>query len=214
MAWIALLGTLCLLVSLSGFAGVARQDTVFAKLRSVVVGVAFLTVAALGLGLVAAMRSFEAFASSKPVAQIQCRWVGPKVFKVDFTPLHEGEPQPTHTFTLRGDQWSIGGGVVKWHPWLTVVGVPSYHKLTRLSGRYATVEDEVASAPTAVELNGGFDAFWEWVVRFDPLLPFVEAAYGSTVYTYVNPSLTFQIEVAPSGYLIRSLRNPLQSPPS
>lgn len=212
MVWIAVLGVVCLFLSLSGLVGALRRNGVWAKLQSLVAGLAFLLVAALSLGLVAALRSFEAFASSRPVAQVHCRWVREKTFAVEFTPLREGLPQPTQTFELRGDQWAIGGGVVRWHSWLTVAGLPNYHKLTRLSGRYAVVEDEISNAPTAVELNGGFDPFWEWVVRFDSLLPFIDAAYGSTAYAYVNPGLTYEVDVTPSGYLIRSMRKPSRPP--
>lgn len=210
MWWIGLLGVVSALIGGWHLVLALFRPGPLRRVRRSVVGLVFSLIATLSLGLVAALRSFEAFASSRPVARVQCRWVGEKTFELQWTALRDGEPQAPLIVRLKGDQWSVSGGIVKWHPWLTALALPSYHKVTRLSGRYASVREETATTPTAVELNGGFDRLWEWFYRLDPYLPFVEAAYGSTAFLYVNPALEYQVDVAPSGYLIRSLRKSLR----
>ena len=208
MGWILLLGILSALVGAWHLGLALCRPGLLLRLRRVVTGLIFSALATLSLGLVAALRSFEAFAGSRPVGPVSCRWVGENTFDLQWTALRDGGSQEPLTIRLKGDQWSVSGGIVKWHPWLTALGVPSYQKITRISGRYASLQEEIAQPPTAVELNGGVDRFWEWLYRLDPYLPFVEAVYGSAAFLSVNPALDYQVEVAPSGYLIRSERLP------
>ena len=208
MGWLTLLGSVSALVGAWQLGLALSRPGLLGRLRRLVMGLTFGLVATLSLGLVVALRSFEAFAASHPVALVECRWVGEKTFDLQWIVLHEGTPQEPLTIRLKGDQWSVSGGIVKWHPWLTALGMPSYQKVTRISGRYAAVQEEIAHLPTAVELNGGFDRVWEWLYRLDPYLPFVEAAYGSAAFLSVNPAVVHQVDVAPSGYLIRHTRRP------
>ncbi len=209
MGWIGFLGVLSALIGAWHFFLALFRPGPLKRFQRLVVGLIFSLLATLALGLATVLRSFEAFAGSRPVARVQCRWVGEKTFELQWTALRDGELVEPLTIQLKGNQWSVSGGIVKWHPWLTALGLPSYHKVTRLSGRYALIEEETAAPPTAVELNGGVDRWWEWLYRVDPYLPFIEAAYGSAAFLYVNPVLEYQVDVTPSGYLIRSLRKSL-----
>jgi len=197
--FLLILGGCCVLTAL-------LRGGPLAKLRSLMLAVVLVSLGGLCLGFSLALRSFEAFTSSIQVAEVHCRWVGPKAFEATLLVIQDGKPQEPRTFPLRGDQWSISGGVVKWHPWLTALGVPSYHKPTRISGRYAKTAEETASPPTAFNLDGEPDRMWWFFYRLDPLLPFVEATYGSAAYTYVNPALVYEVFVTPSGYLIQQRR--------
>lgn len=186
--------------------GALRREGLFAKLRSLVFSLVFLSIGSLCVGLTMALRSFEAFSSFTKVAEVRCGWVGQKEFELNLVTFRDGKPEDPRTFRLRGDQWSISGGIVKWHPWLTALGLPSYHKPTRISGRYAQIQEEQKAPPTAFNLDGELDRVWWWFYRLDPFLPFVEATYGSTAFAYVNPALLFEVSVTPSGYLIQRKR--------
>ncbi len=203
LTWLAVFGTLFLTMGLARLVRAIHRPGLFSTIRNLMVGVALLSVGTLCVGLRLALRSFEAFASSRLVAEVHCRWVGHQAFELSFTPVRDGRLQTPQLLSLRGDQWVLGGGIVKWHPWLTALGLPSYHKLTRVSGRFANVQEEVTAPPTAVELNGGVDQIWWTFYRLTPILPFVEATYGSAAFTYVNPAVVHDIYVTPSGYLIK-----------
>ena len=104
---------------------------------------------------------------------------------------------------MRGNQWSISGGIVKWHPWLTAMGLKSYQRPLRLSGQFADLERQRTNFPTVHPLASQTDWVWEWLYRLDPYLPFVEAVYGSAAYAYVEPGVIQEVFVTPSGYVIK-----------
>jgi hypothetical protein len=164
------------------------------------VGLALVAAGSLCLGLRLALRGCEEFSRETLMAEVVCTPVSSETFELQYATV-SGTPE---VFTLRGDQWTISGGIVKWHPWLTMLGVPSYHKPTRLSGRFASADKERTQPPGIVELNGGDDPLWAWLYRLDPWLPFIEAAYGSAAFMPADSSRRFQVFVSPSGYLIKS----------
>ena len=205
--WIGWVGAGLVLMGAAIAARLPKAGGMIAALRRLAVSACCLGLGVLCLALALALRSFEAFAGSRPVAEVRCRWTGPKEFELSYVSLRGGvaAAQP-RVFRLRGDQWSISGGVIKWHPWLTALGLPSYHRPGRVSGRFSRLEDETAAAPSAYDLDGEFDRVWWWFYRLDPALPFVQAVYGSAAFTFVNPAVRHILEVTPSGYLIRQER--------
>ena len=203
---VGLVGLFSLTIGLVALLGASQRHGLVGKLRALIVGGLALGLGLLCVGLAMAMRSFEAFAQSTVIAEAECKWIGPKEFELSYTPISAGQRKATQVFHLRGDQWSISGGVVKWHPWLTALGLPSYHRPTRISGRFANVTDETAAPPTAVALGQELDRCWWVFYHLDPVLPFVEAVYGSAAYTYVNPAVRVEISVTPAGYFIDRVR--------
>ncbi len=195
------LGGLCLI-------GVVRGYGLMAKLRYLLLAMVFGTFGSLCLGLELALHAFQAFEASAPVAEVRTRWVGEQAFELTWTPVKDNiwERPVAQTFQLKGDQWAVSGGIVKWAPWLTAIGFASYHKPTRISGRYVNTVEETQTAPTAYDLNGGMDSLWWWFYRMTPYLPFIHATYGSTAYTFANPAIVCEVSITPSGYMIASTR--------
>ncbi len=148
---------------------------------------------------------FQAFSGETLAATVTTRRVSPEEFELVYAP--QGEPQPLPPIRLRGDQWSVSGGIIKWHPWLLVTGVRSYHRPMRLSGQFSDLERQRTIPPTVHALAPAADRFWEAVYWMGPSLPFVEAVYGSAAYAYVEPGRVQEVYVSPSGYLIKRAPN-------
>ena len=169
---------------------------------------AALICAVLGLlcgSLLMLVHAFSSFAGEALVATVTTQRVAPKEFMLTYQ-LAQVPPEAAQVFQLRGDQWAISGGIVKWHPWLTAVGLPSYHKPLRISGQFSHLDQQRAQPPTVDALAPGTDWFWEALYRADPYLPFVEAVYGSSAFVYVEPETVQEVYVTPSGYLIKRKR--------
>ena len=161
--------------------------------------------AVLGLllgSLVMVWHFFEAFSGETLVAEVTVTPLAPPAFELTYTSVApDGEAEQVR---LEGDQWAISGGIIKWHPWLTVLGWKSYHRPMRLSGQFSRVADQRSHLPTVYSLEpAAVDRFWEALYWADASLPFVEAVYGSSAYVYVQPGVVQEIYVTPSGYLIK-----------
>lgn len=162
-----------------------------------------------GIGVLLNLRTYRVFTQEELVAIVQC---GPSLkqtplqFVVGYTPVFRGAKGPMERFQMIGEQWSIGGDILKWHPWVNLLGLKNAHKLTRLSSRYLKAEDEIHQPRSAYDLNGGADLLWRCLHRFGAWLPFVEAVYGNTAYAFARPGTPWGVYVTSSGYLIKPLR--------
>lgn len=162
-------------------------------------------------GALLLLHVFQAFAGETLVAKVTTRRLSPTSFEVSYTPLGV-EDARTKRVQLEGDQWWLSGGIVKWHPWLTTLGVHSYHKPMRIGGQFSRPTSETQRPQSSIlELEPVADQFWEVLYRLDPYLPFIEAVYGSSAYVYVEPRWAQEVYVTHSGYLIkrgRAVRQP------
>ena len=161
------------------------------------------------LALWASLHSFRAFLGEDLVAVVRCEPAPdgvPYRYLVEVTQMEGPVPGRREKFPMSGDQWSAGGEILKWDPWLTFLGVKSRHKLTRLSSRYETAEREISQPRSAYDLNGGSAPPWRWLHRWGARLPFVDAVYGNSVYVPARPGGRWGLYVTHSGYLVRPLR--------
>lgn len=106
-------------------------------------------------------------------------------------------------YRLRGQQWTIEGHILKWDDWLNFIGLRTMYKLTRVRGRYIRAEDEMNKTATVYSLvTNEEDPHWRWLYENGARLPFVQAVYGNTVFTFPSETKTFGIYVTTSGFMI------------
>lgn len=192
------------LLGLWAVLGVLRGPGIFRRVRKLIDATVLVILGVLLAGWLVIFRAFVSFSGETLVAHVTTRRVSPLEFELTYTPAGEGHARQVR---LRGDQWMVSGGIVKWHPWLTALGWASYHKPMRLNGQFSKLEEQ-RRQPASVEPlhEPGVDKVWEALYWTDPALPFVEAVYGSSAYAYVEPGAMQDIYVTPSGYLIKRIR--------
>lgn len=112
-----------------------------------------------------------------------------------------GKTTSTKTYLMKGDEWELQGDMLKFPNWLSIFGVRSGYKLTRLEGRFDDPKVESTSTHTVITLNGGDDNFFKTVKPQSWLSPIVEAAYGNAVIqgTGQNGDATFDVLVSQTG---------------
>ena len=188
----------------SAILGVLRGPGIFRRVRKLIDAVLLVILGVVLAGLLVISRAFLAFSGETLVGTVATRRVSPVEFELTYTPARSAQARQVR---LRGDQWTVSGGIVKWHPWLTALGWTSYHKPMRLSGQFSKLEAQ-RRQPASVEplYEPGVDRVWEALYWADPALPFVDAVYGSSAYAYVEPEAIQEIYVTPSGYLIKRAR--------
>lgn len=193
LAW--LLGFWC-------WIGLIRSRGLVSTLRHLIAAVIVTLFSLLLSTVLATLHLFHAFAGETLVAQVTARRIAPLEFELTYTPADSRWSAPIQA-RLEGDQWAVSGGIVKWHPWLTMLGLKSYHKPLRLTGQFSDAAQQRTHLPTLEVLAPEGDRFWEALYRAGPYLPFVEAVYGSAAYVYAEPGVVQEVYVTPSGYLIK-----------
>ena len=201
MSWA--LGLIAAVFGLAACGSIAgcRRGGVLLRIRHAAAALIWLAIALLSSALLVVTRAFESFSSETLVARITAQQLGPEEFNLRYEPASGGGP--AQDFRLRGDQWTVSGGIIKWHPWLTAAGVTSYHKPLRVSGQYNSLKKQQEELPTVFALGEETDVLWEAVYRVSPWLPFLDAVYGSSAYAYLEPGVVQEVYVTPSGYLIK-----------
>lgn len=177
------------------------------RLQGLIGAVAGTCLGLLLVTLLVVIQAFQSFSGETLVARVTMRQLSPNEFELTYAP--SDVTSPVMTVPLRGDQWAVSGGIVKWHPWLTALGLRSYHRPTRLAGQFSSLALQRVQPPTVYSIDTDRDWLWERLYWIAPYVPFIEAVYGSSAYVFAQPRSTFELYVTPSGYLIK--RRPVAS---
>ena len=107
---------------------------------------------------------------------------------------------------LRGDEWQMDARVVNWKPPATLLGLDPIYQLERLSGRYASIDDEL-SAPRSVHALSEELALDVWRVarKFPALMPGVDAYYGTATYLPMADGARFEVSLSRTALLARPI---------
>ena len=171
------------------------------SLFALVLSVAFLAAAAATAFLATSLRTYGAFTERTRVAHIDCERITDNPdynMLLRYTPLKDGEKgEPAH-YLLKGDTWEVGGDILKWDPRLALVGVRTVQKVTRISSHGMHEDNE--NDGSNYRLNGGTDQLWMWLHEYGDRLPFVEAVYGSAVFTLPSSAQAFDLYIGQEGY--------------
>jgi hypothetical protein len=188
----------------------ARKKASLKPLRSLfalVLAVAFLASAAAAAFLSTSLRTYDVFTERTLVARIECERITDNPdyqLLLRYTPSGGGqEGEPSH-YLLKGDMWEVGGDILKWDPQLTLLGIHTSQKVTRISSHVMNADEE-PDADSSYRLNGGTDQLWMWLHEYGDQLPFVEAVYGSAVFTLPSSRQAFELYIGQDGYSLKKV---------
>jgi len=165
-------------------------------------------VAALGLFAVAALcgalalsiHGYRALTREEVAAVVEIQPIVHQRFLAHVT-LADGT---TRSFEIAGDELYVDARVLKWHPWVNLLGLHTHYALDRIGGRYLDIEDERNEKRTIHSLVDGqrLDAF---TLRreHELLAPLVDASYGSATFTSADRIATLEVRVSTTGLLVR-----------
>jgi hypothetical protein len=159
------------------------------------------------LTLVMFSQTYEVFTREKPVARIQCVPVEGRDYTMvlRFAPITAGKMGEASLYRLTGDQWVIGGHILRWHPWLNLLGLHTGYRITRLEGRYLEAEDQTTEARTVYDVGEWhMQPIWQWLYQHHEDIPWVKTAYGNTVYAFPDKDKVFVLAVTHSGFTVTS----------
>ncbi len=164
------------------------------------------TASAAVLFMAAFVQSFASFTKKELVAEVRCEEIEDVAdsMLLQLTPVHGGERLKTNAYVLHGDQWTVEGNILKWDDWLNFAGLHTMFKLTRVRGRFETVQKEMSREATVFSLVQQEELpEWRWLFKYGHRLRFVESVYGNTVFTYPAKDASYEIYVTTSGFMVK-----------
>jgi len=110
-------------------------------------------------------------------------------------------------YVMRGDQFELGGEVVKFNNWMTFLGFETVYKLSRLESDYSDVAEAQTSERSVNELNGGTDSYWKNLEKNQKNLKFlVNTVYGSYAGKFVqNGTVNYGLYITEDGFILDEL---------
>ena len=202
----------CLLVGavlLRGVGGAVRAKRLVAALLRGLGGTLCLTLALLAGTIVVGLRGYRALTYEEVAATVQLEPVAPQRFRATIR-------LPDHRlamYELAGDAFYLDAHVLKWHPLVNLLGLPTAYELDRVAGRYNDVGDERTKPHTVFALARPRRVDLFFLARRRLLGPLVDAVYGSATFNPATHPVTYEVRVATSGLLMRSAAPAPTSPP-
>lgn len=170
------------------------------SLFALTLSIAFLASAAAAAFLATSLRTYGVFTDRTLVAYVECERIEDNPdyqMLLRYVPAqNKQEGESAHHYLLKGDMWEIGGDILKWDPELALLGIHTTQKVTRISSHGMGESAEGSN----YEINGGTDKLWLWLHEYGDRLPFVEAVYGSAVFTLPSAEQAFELYIGQEGY--------------
>ncbi len=196
---------LCLLVfglvlCAAGLRALHRKHWLGSVLRGLV-GLLLLALSALTATIMVGIRGYHALTFEAVAATVKTEPVAPQRFRATIS-LPD---RRIAMYELAGDAFYVDAHILKWHPWLNLLGLHTSYELDRVAGRYNSVADERSRPHTAYSLarERSVDVFS--LARRKVLGPLVDAEYGSAAFVAGTRPAQYEVRVGASGLLMRPL---------
>jgi hypothetical protein len=164
------------------------------------VGLLFLTISVLLATVSVSIHGYRALAREEIAATVRTFPIGSQRFRASMT-YPDGREE---TFDLRGDAIYVDAHILKWQPWVNLLGLHTAYELDRVAGRYDELTDERGAPRTVFALGPlkPFDLF-DIARRFPSLSALVDAEYGSATFVAARGPAAYEILVSTTGLLAR-----------
>jgi|SRR5713101_458086 len=189
-----------LVLCAAGLRALRRKHWLGSALRGLA-GLLFLALSALTATIMVGIRGYHALTFEEVAATVTTQPVAPQRFRATI----QLPDRRIAMYELEGDAFYVDAHILKWHPWLNLLGLHTSYELDRVAGRYNAVTDERSRPHTAYSLarERPVDVFS--LARRKLLGPLVDAEYGSAAFVAGNRPARYEVRVGATGLLMRPL---------
>ncbi|MDB4966142.1 MAG: hypothetical protein JWN44_1831 [Myxococcales bacterium] len=174
-------------------------------LSALLSSILFLAIGLCALSLMVMLQGWRAFTKKTHVAELQCIELGAHKLRVYLVPIdNDGERQATEVYDVDGDQWQVGGDVLRFRSFMTALGVQPVFRLTRIEGHWNAAADANTHTGTAFDRAPPSSA-WMGLYRGADKAPIkwlVDGAHGQAVSQLPDRRAVYDIYVTPNGYIV------------
>ena len=152
------------------------------------------------------LSTYQRLTFEENILELSIKKISTQKFQIQLSYLESAQgPEIGQIYLVAGDEWQIDTRIIKWKSWANLMGMDSFYRLERLSGRYADINQANASAPTAYRLSEPDKGINVWKLKrlLKTRLSFIDAYYGQAVYLPMQDGARFILAMSQSGLLVR-----------
>jgi hypothetical protein len=165
------------------------------------VGLLLLALGSLAGAIAIGLRGYRALTLEVVAATVTTEPEGPQRFRATIL----FPDKRVAMYDLAGDAVAVDAHILKWHPWVNVLGLHTAYELDRVTGRYRDVAEERTKPHTAFALARPTPVDLFAIARRRLLGPLVDAEYGSAAFVPATAHAEYEVRVSTSGLLMRQL---------
>ncbi|MCP4187173.1 MAG: hypothetical protein GY763_06160 [Gammaproteobacteria bacterium] len=184
---------------------IKQRKLLRAGLYAMPAGIALLSFTLL-LMVVSNLMIYQRLIFERDIARITISEIAIQNYQIELNYLDAAQNSNPDGFVLLGDEWRMEAKILKWQGWANLIGMDSYYKLDRISGRYRNIEQATSKPVTAFQLSGeqrGIN-LWELKRLMKKNLPFLDAYFGQAVFLPLSHGAVYTISINQSGLLARA----------
>jgi hypothetical protein len=151
-------------------------------------------------------QGYQSLTKEEQVAVVKISPIDKQVFNARLI-LQNGEQQ---LFNLKGDELLIDAYILKWKPWVNILGIHTAYRLERVSGRYKDINDEKQKERSIFAIKNANDAgIAKWRDDYSFLSFLLDVEHGSASFVNADITSEYELMVTTDGLLIRPVKEKL-----
>ena len=195
-------GVLSLIFFIATIGPLRRKKLLSSALR-ILLSALFLSLATLFGTITVATVGYRALTYEETAATVRIEPLGAKLFIAHFI-FPDGRQA---SYKLAGDELYVDAHILKWKPFVNILGLHTAYELDRATGRYIDVKDELVSPRTVFLLSQDKPLnIFNLRQRYFFLGRLLDAEYGSATFINSDKPASFEIRVSTTGLLIRDIQ--------
>ena len=151
--------------------------------------------------LYAGLKGYEHFTYNKPIFTVECSLKTDDSFVLEFNQL-DGEETPAQFYRIKGQQFVIEGHIVKWENFFVTVGMKPLYQVTRLTGRYISINDEKEKERSVYEVAEE-TRVWRWLMQYGEKIPGIDAVQGVSSFKDAVENKELTVYITHNAFVIK-----------
>lgn len=161
----------------------------------------FALISSIFMLLYASLKGYEHFTYNKPIFTVECSLKQDESFVLKFTELDVVD-NPAKFYRIKGQQFVIEGHIVKWEDFFVTVGMKPLYQVTRLTGRYVSINDEKEKERSVYEIAEETKV-WRWLMKYGEKIPGIDAVQGVSSFKDAVEGKKLTVYITHNSFVIK-----------
>jgi hypothetical protein len=163
--------------------------------------VIFALIATIFMLLYTGLQGYKHFTYNKPILSVECSLKQDDSFVLKFVDPDKKD-SPAKFYRLNGQQFVVEGHIIKWENFFVTVGMKPLYQVTRLNGRYISIDDEKEKEHSVYEIEEE-TRVWRWLMQYGEKIPGIDAVQGVSSFKDAAESKKFTVYITHNSFVVK-----------